>query len=102
MNSIYIEEEFVDATRQVIYGSSGVYESCHSKPGDLYRDLVKEHGRCIGKVHIDTTSGTKTIGWVFAKRMKYDDSKKTYRRETWVTLYKDKPKRVLVCDYQEI
>ncbi len=55
--------------------------------GEIYRASQKEHGRCTGKVYIDTQSrGTISVGWVFVKRQKFDDSSETFLMETWVTL----------------
>lgn len=71
-------------------------------PGEIYRESLKEHGRCTGKVYIDVKTDDDTvtvaqhIGWVFEKREKYDDSKETFLQETWVTLlteYDPRPRR---------
>jgi hypothetical protein len=53
---------------------------------NLYRYGVKEHGRCTGKVYVDTDDGVKHIGYVFLKRRQYEDSDKSYLAETWVTI----------------
>lgn len=51
-----------------------------------FQELQREHGRCVSKMYIDTTSGnTKEIGWVFTKREKYTDSPDTYLKQTWVS-----------------
>jgi hypothetical protein len=59
--------------------------------GDIFREMVKEHGRCTGKVYVDylhrdSKYGPYPVGWVFQKRVKYDDCKETYLQEVWVTL----------------
>lgn len=59
--------------------------------GELYRECVREFGRCTGKVYVDTKTGTKQRGWVFVKRMKYEDSKDVYLREVWVTVHESLP-----------
>jgi hypothetical protein len=58
-------------------------------PGELYRELQKEHGRCQSKVYVSADAEGSVnfhIGWVFVKRMKYDDCNETYLQETWITL----------------
>lgn len=77
----------------------GFYETENGVPqetpfesvGELYRFCVGEFGRCTGKIHVDAKSTGKTedVGWVFVKRVKYDDCNDTYLREVWVTVYED-------------
>jgi hypothetical protein len=50
--------------------------------------MVREYGRCTGRVYIDGADGKGLpIGWVFIKRKEYDDCKETFLQETWVTLH---------------
>jgi hypothetical protein len=86
-----IEETMVNATKGWRFGASGLYEPFTDDLSVLYRALRSEHGRCIGKVYIDTAEGTKAIGWVFQKRARYDDCNETYLQETWVTLHDAEP-----------
>ncbi len=73
-------------------GSSDVYETGIETKGELYRTMMREHGRCTGKVYVDTKDGkTKHIGWVFLRRKKYDDCNKTFLAETWVTVHEKPP-----------
>ncbi len=70
--------------------------------GEIYRASQKEHGRCTGKVYIDTQSrGTISVGWVFVKRQQYDDSQETFLMETWVTLL-DKDETIRNIEYHSI
>ena len=89
-----IEETFIDATdydatdQKSVFGKSEPHEPYTDHPGDLFRDLQREYGRCTGHVYQDTISrGTIAIGWVFLGRQRYDGSNKTYLREVWVTLF---------------
>jgi hypothetical protein len=53
----------------------------------MYRWLVREHGRCTGKIWVDTEDGSRLhVGWVFLKRDRYEDTGETFLHETWVTL----------------
>lgn len=54
--------------------------------GDLYRRCVREYGRCTGAVYYDPVEGgwPKKIGWVFVKRVKYDDCAETFLQTAWV------------------
>ena len=93
--SLYVQEEFVDATQHVRCGESGVYETGHDTVGGLYRALRQEWGRCTGKVYVDRTCPERgpyaqAIGWVFIKRVCYEDAKETYLREVWATVH-DRP-----------
>jgi hypothetical protein len=94
-----IQESFVNATRGCRTGESDWYEPYTDDRGKLFRSLVKEHGRCIGKVYIDRRTPVAgdallaayetdaiPVGWVFLKRTAYDRSQQTFLLETWVTV----------------
>lgn len=84
---LHINEAWVDATRNLRIGESDVFESCYSTPSEVYRGAMREHGRCIGKVYVDRGGSVLHVGWVFQKRVKYDDCDETFLRETWVTIH---------------
>ena len=89
---MFIQEIFINQTEGYRFGDSGVYEAFTDDKGKLFRDLQNEYGRCRGKVYIDVEGKSRHIGWVFEKRIAYeDDSSKTYVREVWVTLHDAKP-----------
>lgn len=101
-NNILIEESWVDKTRGLRVGDSGIYETFTSDKGELYRSLQREYGRCISKVHIDTDNRVKSIGWVFEKKQKYDDVNEYYIQETWVTLHESQPTRTIEHHYKHL
>lgn len=90
---LHVSETFIDRTRDLQFGDSGVYETCHDRPGELYRAMRAEYGRCMGKVYVDRPEGGEPqhVGWVFIKRDKYEDTGKPYLREVWVTVHARKP-----------
>jgi hypothetical protein len=89
--NLWIQEAYVNATEGYLYSETDVYETAHDDTGALFRALVGEYGRCIGKVHREYTDGRPekhvTCGWVFVKRVEYEDTTDTYLRETWVTVF---------------
>lgn len=82
-----IRETFVervddgDEKKAVIYGEGNWYDV---DDNDLYRRLQREYGRCESKIYVDTARGARECGWVFVKRVPYDDAPGTYLREVWV------------------
>lgn len=59
----------------------------------IFRGLQRAWGRCISRMYRDSIDGTKAIGWVFEKRMVYEDARSkddTYIREAWVEVRKIK------------
>jgi len=79
---------------------SEVYETCYEDKGFLFKALVKEHGRCVGKIYIDDENDkSKEIGWSFLRREQYTDCAKTYLKETWVTLYSAAPTKTIEYHY---
>lgn len=88
MSNLYIQENWIDRTRDLICGESEVYETFTPNVGELYRSLQKEYGRCTGKVYVDNKDGQGiAVGWVFQQRRKYKDVNETYLAETWVSLH---------------
>jgi hypothetical protein len=90
--ALQIQESFVNATKGTRFGDSDWYEPYTDDLGELYRSLRSEYGRCVSKVYVDTAGGeAKAIGWVFHKRMEYEDAhhcrpdERSYLREVWVT-----------------
>ena len=103
MVALYVEENFVDRTRDIRFGDSGVYESCYDDVGALYRAMQREYGRCTGRVYVDQPNcEPKAVGWVFVKRDKYENSGETYLREVWITVHERKPETKRTNFYKDI
>lgn len=79
-----VSESYVNATQGYRYGDTEPEDYGYDNLGELYRALRRENGRCVGKVYTDKDGA---IGWVFVKRVPYDDSDETYLREVWVTVH---------------
>ena len=88
---LWVQEDFINLTKSTRYGEGEPTETCYESndTGGLYARLAGEYGRCTSKVYLDTKSrGTIAIGWVFQKKIEYDDayryddkSKREYLRE---------------------
>lgn len=90
---LQINESYVNQTKGHRFGESGWYEPLTDDRAKLFRSLQREFGRCASRVYQDTPDGKPdAIGWVFEKRMRYDDARGNnadrdfYIREVWVTL----------------
>ena len=79
-----------------------MYETFTDSVGELYRAMRREYGRCEGRVYRDTADSTKAIGWVFVKRMQYEDSPDTYLRRVWVTLHDAPATRTVEYHFHEM
>lgn len=66
--------------------------------GEMFRWFRNEYGRCTGKVYVG--DGIH-VGWIFAKRDKYEDTGETFLHETWITLL-DRDETVRNTDYHAI
>lgn len=77
MANLCVQETFIN----------DVYETYTDSKAKLFLNMQKKYGRCVSKVYIDTNSGRKQVGWVFEKKMRYEDSKDEYVREVWVTIH---------------
>lgn len=102
-DNLYISETYVNATKGQQFGESGVYETFTSDKGELYRSLVREFGRCTGRVYVDREGKPpQTVGWVFLKRCNYEDTGEPYLREVWVTVHKEPPTITRTDHYADI
>ncbi len=102
MANLFVNETWVNATKGYQIGDSDVYESFTDNPGELFRSLQSEYGRCVSKMYSDSKEGTKCIGWVFEKRQKYDDCNETYLAETWVSIHDVPPVKSIQYQYHEL
>lgn len=103
MPNLWVQESWIDATQECHLGRGEPYESMFETPGELFRQCLAEHGRCVSKVYRDGPNGRpcyRAIGWVFQKRMEYTDCKETYLLETWVTLHERAPERTVRYFYR--
>jgi hypothetical protein len=97
-----IRETFVNETKGYQFGNSAWYEPYTDNRGRLFRSLQREYGRCVSKVR-NEAQGDKAVGWVFQKRMEYEDARqswrkedRTYVREVWVEV------REVAGEYEEV
>jgi hypothetical protein len=81
-----IRETYVNVTKGYRYGETEWYEPYTENIGRLFKSLQKEYGRCISKIYIDGYGGqvVGSCGWVFQKKIQYEDCKEFYVQETWV------------------
>lgn len=86
--NVWISETYLNADKEWIFGESGVYETWTNDTGKLFRECLREYGRCISSVYQDTPNDHPVkIGWVFQRREYYEDTGEPYFREVWVTLH---------------
>lgn len=101
---LWIKETYINKTEGYRFGDFDVIESFTDDPGRLFKELQREYGRCTGRVHVDKGPDVLDIGWVFEKRMKYEDAtgnKPTdyYLREVWVTVHDKPPTKTVEYHY---
>lgn len=82
--ALMIQETHVNKTEGYQLGETDYYEPLHENPGELFRSLQREHGRCISKMYQDKYGQVLMCGWVFEKRVQYSDCSETYLCEMWV------------------
>ena len=98
-----VKETWVNATKGYRCGDSDYYEPYTDDIKRLYKDFMREYGRCIGKVYVDGSEGQAIpVGYVYQKLQKYDDCNEKYLQETWVTFYDDKPTITKVEHYHKL
>lgn len=98
--NIEVYETYINSTQRVQFGSTDRFvPSYATSPGELFRDCQKEYGACISRMYRDTRTlvqrgrvafgvivpdtykyETVPVGWVFRKRMRYEDARPCYGR----------------------
>jgi hypothetical protein len=81
------------------------YESSCDDPGRLFKLMQREYGGCVSKCYLDNVVNPdkpQHIGWVFQKRVKFEDSSDTYIQEVWVTLHEKAPTKRTEYHYNVI
>lgn len=81
---LWVRETYLNATEHLGYGDSEWYETFTRDIGKLYRSLRKEYGGRVVTMYRDTDGPPVKVGWVFTKRVRYEDTPDTYLREVWV------------------
>lgn len=94
-----VQEQYVNRTENFSGGDSGLYEPFTDNVGELFLAMQREHGRCTGKVYIDTPEGSKQIGWVFEKLRPYSDADENFLAETWISLHEKEPTKTIEHHY---
>lgn len=105
---ILIRETFVDQSQHAQIGETDVHETRFDRRGSLFLSLQKEYGHCVSKVYVDRPNGkAKAIGWVFVKRLQYEDTDRYgrpaeyYMQEVWIEIHKRMPKKTVKYYYWE-
>lgn len=80
---IYLEEDYLNVDKDYFLCETIRTDVSHKEPTSLFRDLQRQHGRCISSVYVDRASGAVKIGWIFEKRVKYTDVDETFLMQTW-------------------
>lgn len=101
---LHIQESYVNATEGYRLADLGVYETYFEddEVGKLFRSCQKEYGRCVSKVYVDSKIGDPMhVGWVFRKKVKYEDVDEYFTQEVWITLH-DKPDTVTTTHHYHV
>lgn len=95
---LWITETYVDATKGGAYSVVDWYETRYKDDElrDLLRFSCKTYGRVRSMWRDKPGGGRHQVGWVFEKRVPYDDAKgpkDTYLREVWVEVSVGDPRQ---------
>ncbi len=96
--NLWVKETYIDRTQDCRFGDADWFETFTDNLSALYKSLQKEYGKAQN-IYCDTAKGeTKKVGWIFTKRVKYEDSKNTYLREVWVEVATTKPIKQIIVE----
>lgn len=85
---LMIRCDYLNETKGHIFGQDPEWvEAFTDNRARLFLDCQREYGRCVSSIYADGT-GSQSHGWVFQKRMQYEDyrgrGERFYVREVWV------------------
>lgn len=83
---LWITEKYVDKDKNQLYSVVDWYETKFDdgQRRDLFKSCSKGFGRARAMWVDKPGGGRHQVGWVFEKRVQYEDSRGTYLREVWV------------------
>ena len=96
---LYVQENWINATKGYSCGQSEVYQTWCETKGELFKAMQKEYGKCVSKMYIGDNTH---IGWVFEKLEHYTDTNEPYIMQTWVSVHNSPPKKTIEYDYMEL
>lgn len=101
-----VSEDYVvteDNGKSYCTGDSGVYEPYTDNVRRLFDSYQREYGPCRSSIYVDGADGKAIkVGWVFAKRKRFEDCKEVATFETWVTFHEKMPTRTIEHHYMKI
>lgn len=88
---LQIKETYVNETKGYQFGNSGWQNTDMTEKAEIFSAMQKEYGRCVSVMYRETKDGDIQVGWVFEKKMKYEDARTNkpedfYIRQVWVEL----------------
>lgn len=97
---LFVQETFENKSEGYLMNEGEVYESFTDNLKDLFRSMQDEYGRCISTCFIDIRGKSKKIGWVFEKKMRYEDTGEHYIQHTWINIHEKEPETETVVYYK--
>lgn len=99
---VEIKDRNLDTEKRTIFSEGPVCVTKYTTTASLFLALQREYGKCVSRQYRDVTVDgkpvSKQIGWVFEKRMPYEDAwrikkgqPKTFLQETWVEVFSEAP-----------
>jgi hypothetical protein len=88
---LMVRVTLLNATQRALFGEwpPGAEFGEYSDLRSLYKDMKSEWGGRVSKMYRDLKDRDGIqVGWVFTKKMQYEDSKEWYVREAWVEVVK--------------
>jgi hypothetical protein len=104
MDNLWIQESMTNEDEGYRIHDTDVYETHHNNIKDLFKSLQKEYGRCMGKIFVDRYDGllgdtAVQVGWIFEKKVKYDDTDAYFTQATWVAVHTKEPEHITKNHY---
>lgn len=100
MKNLWMSVTQVNKNENCIINEIEPYETMYSRKEDLYEACKLWFGKPVGEVYVEINGKEKSVGWVFEKSEKYEDTQKPYICENWITTYKKQPIKKVIWEVE--
>lgn len=99
---LFIQATYENVDKNCIHHITDMEEADFSTMGELYKQLRRNEKGRITKQFIDTSQGTKHVGYCVTKTARYEDTGEAYTECVWYTVFESQQVQRKITEYKEV